>query len=130
MQYMAAVMRMFDILEQNVTKVDKIEKPREPEPGMETAYLLCATTHNVERIIEDMTPTRTRSPLYDAAHVFFVDAVSDELVEKLTRSKAGPKLKQLVELFINMWRMYSTCYVSSNVLAYTQPQRPSHRRSC
>ena len=71
MQYMAAVMRMFDILEQNVTKVDKIEKPREPEPGMETAYLLCATTHNVERIIEDMTPTRTRPPLYDAAPVSY-----------------------------------------------------------
>ena len=34
MEYMNAVMRMFDILEQNVTKVDRIEKHRDPEPGI------------------------------------------------------------------------------------------------
>lgn len=108
---MNAVMRMFDILEQNVTKVDRIEKHREPEPGIETAYILCATTQNVDRIIQDMTPTHERPALYDAAHVFFVDAISDALVDKLTRSKAGVRLKQLVELFINMWPAESQTFL-------------------
>ena len=130
MEYMNAVMRMFDILEQNVTKVDRIEKHRDPEPGIETAYILCPTTQNVNRIIQDMTPTHDRPALYDAAHVFFVDAISDELVTKLTNSKAGIRLKQLVELFINLWPVESQAFLLKHPSSFFSVFQPMDTKFC
>ncbi|WFD22505.1 syntaxin binding protein 1 [Malassezia equina] len=74
MQYLSGVMRMFDILEQNITKVENIEKMRDPQPTMETIYLLCSTSQNVDRIINDLAPSHDSPPQYEAAHIFFVDA--------------------------------------------------------
>ena len=111
MQYLSAVMRMFDILEHNVTKVENIEKRRDPQPHMEAAYILCATTQNVDRLIKEMSGAGDAPPQYAAAHIFFVDAISDELVEKLTTSPAAPRIRQLVELFLSMWPIESQAFV-------------------
>lgn len=102
MQLLAAVMRMFDILEQRVTKVENIEKWRDPTPGSEAMYLLTATTQNVERLIREMS-SKDGPPQYEAAHVFFVDALSDELADRIVNSAMAPRLQQLQELFINLW---------------------------
>lgn len=108
MQLLSSVMRMFDILEQRVTKVENIEKYRDATPGSEAMYLLTATSQNVRRLINELAPAEG-PPQYEAAHVFFVDgaylltALSDELADKLMRSRAAPRLRQLQELFINLW---------------------------
>lgn len=73
MQYLSAVMRMFDILDLNVTQVENIEKRRDPQPTTESMYLLCATTQNVERLIRELAPPVGQQPQCMAAHVFFVD---------------------------------------------------------
>lgn len=136
MQYLSSVMRMFDILEHNVTKVENIEKRRDPQPHMEAAYILCSTTQNVERLIKEMGPSGDTPPQYAAAHVFFVDTISDELVEKLTSSRAAPRLKQLVELFLSMWPIESQAFVlkqPTSLYALFQPMdtpyAPSHDES-
>lgn len=136
MQYLSAVMRMFDILELNVTQVENIEKRRDPQPTMEAAYILCATTQNVERLIKELAPSGDTPPQYAAAHIFFVDAVSDELVEKLTASKAAPRLKQLVELFLSMWPIEAQAFVlkqPTSLYSLFQPMdgpyAPSHDES-
>ncbi|KAL4402456.1 syntaxin binding protein 1 [Malassezia pachydermatis] len=110
MQYLSVVIRMFDILEQNVTHVENIEKMRDPQPHIESMYLLCATSQNVDRLIKELAPPAGQPPQCAAAHVFFVDAISDELVTKLTNSAAGPRLRQLVELFINLWPIESQVF--------------------
>lgn len=111
MQLLSAAMRMFDILEQNVTKVETIEKWRDPQPEGEAMYLLCSTTTNVERLIRELSGAPTGVPQFAAAHVFFVDALSDELVRKLTTSRAAPRLRQLVELFLYLWPVEAQAFL-------------------
>ncbi|WFD43855.1 syntaxin binding protein 1 [Malassezia psittaci] len=126
MQLLSGVMRMFDILEQNVTKVENIEKRRDAQPEMEAAYLLCATTQNVDRLIRELAPKGDTPPQYAAAHVFFVDAVSDQLVDKLTKSQAAPRIKQLSDLFLNFTPTESQVFDlkrSSALFALYQPMQ-------
>lgn len=96
MQYLSAVMRMFDILEQNITKVENIEKMRDPQPTMETIYLLCSTSQNIDRIIGDLAPPAGTPPHYEAAHVFFVDGTCTTLTQpyRTTLSRSSRSRKQ------------------------------------
>lgn len=50
-----------------------------------------------------MTPQAGRPPQYAAGHLFFVDALSEPLLHKLTSSPAEPLLRQVVEIFTNFW---------------------------
>ncbi|PKI84436.1 Sec1p [Malassezia vespertilionis] len=112
MAYLNCVMRMFDILDQNVAQVENIEKRRDPKPDYEAMYLLTSTSQNVDRVIEELAPSASgKQPQFGAGHVFFVDSISDALVEKLTSSAAGPKLRQLVELFVAMWPMEAQTFL-------------------
>lgn len=91
---------MYDILQENVAQVDNIELSRPPQPTLEACYLLTPTSSNIDRIIRDLSgPT----PTYAAGHIFFVDQLSDALVQRLMKSAAEPKLRQLVELYVNFW---------------------------
>lgn len=89
MQLLSSVLRMYDILEHNVSKVENIERVRDPTPGTEAAYLLCATTQNVDRLIKELSPGIGSQPQYDAAHVFFVDGTPPEHRPQLTTSGVG-----------------------------------------
>ena len=68
-----SVLKMYDILQQNVSIVENIESQRAPQSTFEAAYLLCPTSQNVERIIRDLAPEQGRAPQYAAGHIFFVD---------------------------------------------------------
>ncbi|WFD33424.1 syntaxin binding protein 1 [Malassezia cuniculi] len=123
MQLLASVMRMFDILEQRVTKVENIEKYREPSPGNEAIYLLTATSQNVRRLIKELAPAEG-PPQFDAAHVFFVDALSDTLADQLMQSRAAPRLKQLQELFIHMWPIEAQVFTLKDPQAFYSLYQP------
>lgn len=98
-----SVLKMYDILQQNVSIVENIEMQRQPQSTFEAAYLLCPTSQNVERIINDLASDQGRPPQYAAGHIFFVDALPNSLVQRLTSSPAEPKLRQLIELYTNFW---------------------------
>ncbi|ETW79215.1 hypothetical protein HETIRDRAFT_323546 [Heterobasidion irregulare TC 32-1] len=93
-----AVLKQFDILQENVTLIESITGHREPQPAFEAIYILMPTTHNVDRIIRDFAPARQQ---YAAAHLFFIDGLAEHLFERLTASPAEPHLKALQELFLN-----------------------------
>ncbi|CBQ68587.1 related to syntaxin binding protein 1 [Sporisorium reilianum SRZ2] len=99
-----SVLKMYDILQENVAQVDNIELSRAPQSTLEACYLLTPTSQNVDRIIRDLAPSEAgKQPTYAAGHIFFVDGLSDALVHKLTSSPAEPKLRQLIELYTNFW---------------------------
>ncbi|KAN0061373.1 syntaxin binding protein 1 [Thecaphora frezii] len=102
-ELLASVLKMYDILQENVTQVDNIELSRAPQSSVEAAYLLCPTSQNVDRIIRDLAPGNGKPPTYAAGHIFFVDNLSDALLQRLTQSPAEPKLRQLIELYTNFW---------------------------
>ncbi|KAH7914602.1 Sec1-like protein [Hygrophoropsis aurantiaca] len=96
---LGAVLKQFDILEENVTLIESISSSREPQQ-FEAVYMLMPTTQNVERIIKDFSGGRQQ---YSAAHLFFIEGLSEPLFERLTASEAEPFLKGLQELFLNFW---------------------------
>jgi syntaxin-binding protein 1 len=88
---LSAVLKQFDVLEENVTRalltfcnkpfspvtelkpvIESISSNRDPQPEFEAMYLLMPTTHNVNRIIKDFTNHRQ----YAAAHLFFIEGDS------------------------------------------------------
>ncbi|CAO1618751.1 unnamed protein product [Sympodiomycopsis kandeliae] len=97
------VLKLNDILQQNVSTVENIEHNRHPQPSFEACYLLTPTSANVDRIIRDLTPRQNGETQYAAAHIFFVDSISDSLLQRLTSSPVEPSLRQLVEIFTNFW---------------------------
>ncbi|KAI0060698.1 Sec1-like snare protein [Artomyces pyxidatus] len=102
-----SVLKQFDILEENVTLIESITTNREPQPGFEAVYMVMPTTANVDRIIRDFSNGRQQ---YAAAHLFFIEGLSEQLFEKLTSSAAEPFLKGLRELFVNFWAIESQAY--------------------
>ena len=105
-----SVLKMYDILQENVAQVDNIELSRASQPTLEACYLLTPTSQNVDRIIRDLAPEPGRQPTYAAGHIFFVDSLSDALVHKLTSSPAEPKLRQLIELYTNFWAIEAQAF--------------------
>jgi len=100
-QLLGSVLKQNDILQEQIPMIESIANHRERQQDMEALYLLMPTTDNVDRIIGDF-PTgiielgnKARQPMYadrhtdyyyKAAHVFFVDAPSAPLMEKLNTS--------------------------------------------
>lgn len=98
-----SVLKLNDILQQNVSTVENIEHNRQPQPTFEACYLLTPTSANIDRLIRDLAPQQGRPQQYAAGHIFFVDALSEQLLHKLTSSPAEPQLRQLIEIFTNFW---------------------------
>lgn len=104
------VLKTFEILELGVQQIDLIENHRNPSPNLDAIYILAPTAKNVDRIIADFAPVggssrktpSTASNHYAGAHMFFIDALDDLLVNRLTSSPASPFLRQLIELFTNI----------------------------
>ncbi|KAJ3520143.1 hypothetical protein NMY22_g12882 [Coprinellus aureogranulatus] len=94
-----SVLKRFDILEENVTDIQLITNPRDPQPEFEAMYILMPTSQNVDRVIRDFSNRQQ----YMAAHLFFIDGLSEELFQRLTSSPAEPYLQACKELFLNLW---------------------------
>ncbi|TFL01947.1 Sec1-like protein [Pterulicium gracile] len=91
------VLKQFDILEENVTLIESISNAREPQQ-FEAIYLLMPTTKNIEILIRDFSNGNRQ---YSAAHLFFIDGLSEALFGQLTSSPAEPYLKSLKDLYLN-----------------------------
>ncbi|CAG0891317.1 unnamed protein product [Darwinula stevensoni] len=64
---------------------------------MEALYLVCPTESIIDRVIKDFPHGRV---LYKAAHVFFTEACSEELFNKLCRAPVAKYIKTLKEINI------------------------------
>ncbi|CEH18084.1 sec1-like protein [Ceraceosorus bombacis] len=111
-QHLNSLLKLDTILRENVTLVENLENGnREAQPNYEAAYFVTPTSSNIERIIRDLTPDHaTGSTRYSAGHVFFVDALSDTLLQRLTSSPAEPRLRQVIELYNNFWALESQVF--------------------
>ncbi|KAG6812785.1 hypothetical protein H0H92_000557 [Tricholoma furcatifolium] len=97
---LGSVLKQFDILEENVTLIESINHIREPQTGFEAIYLLMPTSQNVERIIKDFSSAVKQ---YAAAHLFFIDQLSEQLLQRLSSSTAGPYLRKAEDIYLNFW---------------------------
>ncbi|KAF8659882.1 hypothetical protein AX16_001766 [Volvariella volvacea WC 439] len=104
---LGSVLKQFDVLAENVTLIESITSYREPQQGFEAMYLLMPTTQNVDRIVKDFSGANRQ---YAAAHLFFIDGLSEALFQRLTSSPAEPYLQALKELFINFWALEAQAF--------------------
>ncbi|KAJ3488640.1 hypothetical protein NLI96_g2690 [Meripilus lineatus] len=122
-QLLSSVLKQYDILEENVTLIESITSYRDPQPQFEAVYILMPTSQNVDRIIRDFSGGRQQ---YAAAHLFFVDGISEQLLESVVSSPAEPYLKGLRELFINYWATESQAFIvkqPTSMFSFFSPPR-------
>ncbi|KAI8339302.1 Sec1-like protein [Blakeslea trispora] len=101
-QILNAACKMYDILEENVTLVENIEKKRQPYPSLEAIYFLTPCRESILRLVDDFA---IKPPTYKAAHVYFTSGLSDEMFSDLNRrlktSGASEYISSLKELYVD-----------------------------
>eukprot|EP00090_Calanus_glacialis_P000909 TRINITY_DN10651_c0_g1_i1.p1 TRINITY_DN10651_c0_g1~~TRINITY_DN10651_c0_g1_i1.p1 ORF type:complete len:589 (-),score=226.51 TRINITY_DN10651_c0_g1_i1:212-1978(-) len=91
--------KMHQLSAEGVTIVETLEKVRQPMANMEAIYLITPTEESVNTLINDFKSST--SSLYKAAHVYFTEAIPDQLFKSLSKSEAAKKMKSLVEVNIS-----------------------------
>eukprot|EP01116_Phalansterium_solitarium_P008929 TRINITY_DN228_c0_g1_i1.p1 TRINITY_DN228_c0_g1~~TRINITY_DN228_c0_g1_i1.p1 ORF type:complete len:622 (-),score=229.14 TRINITY_DN228_c0_g1_i1:152-2017(-) len=96
MRIISSACRMYDIMEEGVTLVEKIDIKRQPIPNLEAIYFLTPTEESVQLMCDDFKDARR--PQYAAAHLFFTAHISEDLLAKIKADKIITKIKSLKEL--------------------------------
>ncbi|KAI7870603.1 Sec1-like protein [Spinellus fusiger] len=94
--------RMYDILEENVTLVENIEKQRQAYPSVEAVYILTPCIESCSRLVDDFS--RPEGPMYAAAHVHFINGldntVFNDFTRKLKATGADQYIQSLKEMYV------------------------------
>jgi len=113
--------KMHQLSAEGVTIVETLEKARQPIPSMEAIYLLTPTEESVHNFINDFKSPN--NSLYKAAHVYFTEAIPDQLFKTLSKSGAAKEIKSLVEVNISFTpyesQVFSLAMDPSNSLLYS-----------
>ncbi|KAG0168834.1 vacuolar sorting protein VPS33/slp1 [Apophysomyces sp. BC1015] len=111
-QILNAACKMYDILEENVTLVENIEKNRQPYPTLEAIYFLTPCRESILRLIDDFTAYKI--PMYKAAHVHFTSGLDDELFSDLNRrlksTGASQSILSLKEMYVDFMVIESSVF--------------------
>ncbi|CAB4431521.1 unnamed protein product [Rhizophagus irregularis] len=88
--------KMFDILEEKVTLVENLEKPRQAYQSLDAVYIITPTFESINKVIED----RKNGPLYAGVHLFFTSRPDDRLLHMVDSSLPKEYMRQRHDLFI------------------------------
>ncbi|KAJ2358595.1 syntaxin binding protein 1 [Coemansia sp. RSA 2618] len=112
-------LKLSEILEHDVARVEKLENNRKDDPGIEALYFLTPSKQSVDTLITDLggggsssssgghhrgpgAPPggRPKRPKYRAAHVFFTSELPDMLLARIKKAGVTQYMKALKELCI------------------------------
>mmetsp|Transcript_21475 Transcript_21475/g.24872 ORF Transcript_21475/g.24872 Transcript_21475/m.24872 type:complete len:633 (-) Transcript_21475:168-2066(-) len=100
----SSALGMYKLMESRIYLVELISKKRAPYRQSAPIYFLSPTMENVNKLIEDWTPSKSRKePLYaDSVFLYFTKAVPDGIFKKIKSCKPLiSRLKAFVELNID-----------------------------
>jgi len=98
MKMVSACTKMHELSAEGITIVETVEKQREPMPAMEAIYLITPTMKSVRCLMSDFqSQNRTQ---YRAAHVYFTEALPEEMFKEICNSLAAKRIKSLKEINI------------------------------
>jgi len=98
LRIVSGCMKMFDLMEHQVSVVENVLMRRQPLHGLDAVYFLTPTEESVNAFVKDMGDAKN-PPLYRRAHLFFSSAVPDELFNKI---KSHPKTHAYIKTFIEL----------------------------
>ncbi|XP_037050355.1 protein ROP isoform X1 [Bradysia coprophila] len=98
MRMVSACCKMHDISAEGITLVEDIHKKREPLPTMDAVYLITPSEESVRALMKDFEhPNR---PLYRAAHVFFTEAIPNDIFQLFKKANVVKYMKACTEINI------------------------------
>ncbi|KAJ1813697.1 syntaxin binding protein 1, partial [Coemansia sp. RSA 2599] len=112
------MLKLSEILEHDVFRIDKIENKRKEEPTMEALYFLTPSKQSIVSLIEDFAmpssshgapggghrgpggASSRKQPQYRAAHIYFTSELSDSMLRMIKSAGIASYVKALNELCI------------------------------
>ncbi|KAI8582924.1 hypothetical protein K450DRAFT_225491 [Umbelopsis ramanniana AG] len=123
-----AVCNKYDILEENVTVIENIERPRQPYPTLEAIYFLTPCKESVYRLIDDFT---VKGPMYKGAHVHFTSALEDDLFDEFNRRlksrNASQYILRLKEMYVDFMAVESSVFTFDRPISFFNLFGPEER---
>eukprot|EP00835_Amoeboradix_gromovi_P005630 NODE_549_length_6847_cov_0.284084.p1 type:complete len:562 gc:universal NODE_549_length_6847_cov_0.284084:5032-3347(-) len=92
-------MSMYDILSENITLIESLQKKRQPFQNQDAVYFLSPCPESVRRFIYDWPQGKNK--LYSGAYVYFSSPLSDELFEEIKNSNSSKYIKKLVDVYFD-----------------------------
>ena len=89
----SAACRLSDLMQKNITVVEKLEKPRQPFPKMEAVYFIAPVEESAKLFYEDLQKKK-----YDAFHVYFSNISPTSIIKIIGASKNKSLVKTCVDL--------------------------------
>jgi len=99
LRLISSCMKMFDLMEHQVSVVENVLMNRQPLHGLDGVYFLTPTVESVKAFLEKDCDHPKNAMLYRRAHLFFTSKVEDSVFDLIKQSKnARSYVKTLVEL--------------------------------
>jgi len=98
MKVLSASCRLFDIMERGITVVEDVTINRQPLSKLEAIYFLSPTPESVDALIRDFDPSKKKTLMYAAVHLFFTSKLSDDLSQRIKQAKVSTRIRSLREL--------------------------------
>ncbi|KAL9658497.1 hypothetical protein ABK040_006037 [Willaertia magna] len=99
LQVISSACKVSDLLVKNVTIVENLSKKRQPFPTLDAIYFVSPTSDSIDKIIEDYN--NPSKPQYANAHLLFSSRLSEELLDKIAKSRLQAKVKTLQDINID-----------------------------
>jgi len=128
MKMVSACTKMHELSAEGITIVETVEKRREPMPAMEAIYLITPNETSVKGLLSDFQSQNRTT--YKAAHVYFTEAIPDNLFKLMRDSEGSKSFKSLFEVNISFVPYESQVYSLDTPDAfqfYYNPSRASDR---
>ncbi|XP_058129496.1 protein ROP-like [Anopheles ziemanni] len=98
LRMVSACTKMHEISAEGVTLVEDINKKREPLQSIDAIYLITPSEDSIRLLMRDFE--NLAKPMYKAAHVFFTEAIPDDLFDILRKGTVVKFMKSCKELSI------------------------------
>jgi syntaxin-binding protein 1 len=127
LKFISVACRVRDILQKNITIVERLSISRQPFPQMEAIYFITPSKESIELAIKDFADAKR--PMYSFAHILTTSALSENLLSKIASSPMKPRIKTLREVYIDFLAIERNCftfnYPNDIQLAYGDLDRKS-----
>ncbi|KAG5668315.1 hypothetical protein PVAND_016260 [Polypedilum vanderplanki] len=99
MRMISSCLTMHELSAEGITLVEDINKKREPLQTMEAVYLLTPCEDSIQKLIQDFDASNR--PIYKSAYVYFTEAISDSLFDKMKGQSIVKFMKACKEINVS-----------------------------